>query len=202
MKKNSNDDNVNRLEVSNIPDSFLQQMKHQFDEDPRIRQMRVDQQLEAKRGNIMGALQIGKTIDFLFKKVVATYLEEADKEAESIDLCNVKMSKEDMDEMMTLIVATFMCCDIIDTLIMNSNDLLHHYDNTLQLEFFNDLKDISRMVREKVNYLAKNSKYTNDLFWAYKTDDMYEMIKNKARAIRRKRKSEDWGKNKEKIEGK
>ena len=202
MKKNSNDDNVNRLEVSNIPDSFLQQMKHQFDDDPRIRQMRVDQQLEAKRGNIMGALKIGKTIDFLFKKVVATYLEEADKEAESIDLCNVKMSKEDMDEMMTLIVATFMCCDIIDTLIMNSNDLLHHYDNTLQLEFFNDLKDISIMVREKVNYLADNSKYTNDLFWAYKTDDMYEMIKNKARAIRRKRKSENWGKNKEKIEGK
>ena len=41
-----------------------------------------------------------------------------------------------------------------------------------------------------------------DLFWAYKTDDMYEMIKNKARAIRRRRKDKDWGKNTEKFEGK
>ena len=119
-----------------------------------------------------------------------------------MDLNEVNISAEDKDEIETLVIAMFMACDILDSLILDANDILHKTDKTIQLEMFDDLKDITKLVKEKINYLNKNSKYMKDLFWAYKTDDMYEMIKNKARAIRRERKSENWGKNKEKIEGK
>ncbi len=203
MEKNNKDEQcVRHLEVKHIPDSLLNEMKRQFEDDARIRQMRISQQLEVRNGHLSQALQIGKTIDALFKRVVASYLEEADEEAKRMDLNEVNISAEDKDEIETLVIAMFMACDILDSLILDANDILHKTDKTIQLEMFDDLKDITKLVKEKINYLNKNSKYMKDLFWAYKTDDMYEMIKNKARAIRRRRKDKNWGKNTEKFEGK
>ena len=203
MEKNNKDEQcVRHLEVKHIPDSLLNEMKRQFEDDARIRQMRVNQQIEVRNGHLAQALQIGKTIDTLFKRVVASYLEEADEEAKRMDLNEVNISAEDKDEIETLVIAMFMACDILDSLILDANDILHKTDKTIQLEMFDDLKNITKLVKEKINYLNKNSKYMKDLFWAYKTDDMYEMIKNKARAIRRRRKDKDWGKNTEKFEGK
>jgi hypothetical protein len=203
MEKNNKDEQcVRHLEVKHIPDSLLNEMKRQFEDDARIRQMRVNQQIEVRNGHLAQALQIGKTIDTLFKRVVASYLEEADEEAKRMDLNEVNISAEDKDEIETLVIAMFMACDILDSLILDANDILHKTDKTIQLEMFDDLKDITKLVKEKINYLNKNSKYMKDLFWAYKTDDMYEMIKNKARAIRRRRKDKNWGKNTEKFEGK
>ena len=203
MEKNNKDEQcVRHLEVKHIPDSLLNEMKRQFEDDARIRQMRVNQQIEVRNGHLAQALQIGKTIDTLFKRVVASYLEEADEEAKRMDLNEVNISAEDKDEIETLVIAMFMACDILDSLILDANDILHKTDKTIQLEMFDDLKDITKLVKEKINYLNKNSKYMTDLFWAYKTDDMYEMIKNKARAIRRRRKDKNWGKNTEKFEGK
>lgn len=203
MEKNNKDEQcVRRLEVKDIPDSLLSEIKRQFEEDARIRQMRISQQLEVRNGHLSKALKIGKTIDALFKRVVASYLDEADAEAKRMDLNETKISAEDKDEIETLVIAMFMTCDILDSLVLDANDVLHKTDKTLQLEMFDDLKNITKLVREKIDYLSKNSEYMKDLFWAYKTDDMYKMIKNKARAIRRKRKEKNWGKNTEKFEGK
>ena len=44
MEKNNKDEQcVRHLEVKHIPDSLLNEMKRQFEDDARIRQMRVNQ---------------------------------------------------------------------------------------------------------------------------------------------------------------
>ena len=82
---------------------------------------------------------------------------------------------------------------------MDFNDVLKRVDDTLVMEQFDDIRNLSKSAKEKLRFLSKNSKLMKDLAWAYKCDDMYDMMKNKAKSILRKRASKDWGKNMEKF---
>ena len=65
-----------------------------------------------------------------------------------------------------------------------------------------DLKELSEMIQAKMKYWGENSQYLNDNEWGARVDDMYQMMKNKAKSIIRKRKSDSWGKNFEKYNNK
>ena len=189
----------NQLEVSDVPSEMMEQMRRQFDMDSRIIEMRTHQQVLVRKGNLQAALQIGQTIEALFSKVVYEYLKEANDEAERIDIGTLNISKEDKAEINTLIVTLFMACDIIESATMDFNDVLKRVDDTLVMEQFDDIRNLSKSAKEKLRYLSQNSKLMKDLAWAYKCDDMYDMMKNKAKSILRKRASKDWGKNMEKF---
>lgn len=192
----------NQLEVSDVPSEMMEQMRRQFDMDSRIIEMRTHQQVLVRQGNLQAALQIGQTIEALFSKVVYEYLKEANDEAERIDIGTLNISKEDKAEINTLIVTLFMACDIIESATMNFNDVLKRVDDTLVMEQFDDIRNLSKSAKEKLRFLSKSSKLMKDLEWAYKCDDMYEMMKNKAKSILCKRASKDWGKNIKKFNDK
>ena len=192
----------NQLEASDVPSEMMEQMRRQFDMDSRIIEMRTHQQVLVRQGNLQAALQIGQTIEALFSKVVYEYLKEANEEAERIDIGTLNISKEDKAEINTLIVTLFMACDIIESATMDFNDVLKRVDDTLVMEQFDDIRNLSKSAKEKLRYLSQNSKLMKDLAWAYKCDDMYDMMKNKAKSILRKRASKDWGKNIEKFNDK
>ena len=189
----------NQLEVSDVPSEMMEQMRRQFDMDSRIIEMRTHQQVLVRQGNLQAALQVGQAIEGLFSKVVYEYLKEANEEAERIDIGTLNISKEDKAEINTLIVTLFMACDIIESATMDFNDVLKRVDDTLVMEQFDDIRNLSKSAKEKLRFLSKSSKLMKDLEWAYKCDDMYEMMKNKAKSILRKRASKDWGKNMEKF---
>lgn len=189
----------NQLEASDIPSEMMSQIRRQFDMDPQIVEMRTHQQVLMQRGNLQAALQVGQAIEGLFSKVVYEYLKEANEEAERIDIGTLNISKEDKAEINTLIVTLFMACDIIESATMDFNDVLKHVDDTLVMEQFDDIRNLSKSAKEKLRFLSKSSKLMKDFEWAYKCDDMYEMMKNKAKSILRKRASKDWGKNMEKF---
>ena len=189
----------NQLEASDIPSEMMSQIRRQFDMDPQIVEMRTHQQVLMQRGNLQSALQVGQAIEGLFSKVVYEYLKEANEEAERIDIGTLNISKEDKAEINTLIVTLFMACDIIESATMDFNDVLKRVDDTLVMEQFDDIRNLSKSAKEKLRFLSKNSKLMKDLAWAYKCDDMYDMMKNKAKSILRKRASKDWGKNMEKF---
>lgn len=189
----------NQLEVSDVPSEMMSQIRRQFDMDPQIVEMRTHQQVLMQRGNLQAALQVGQAIEGLFSKVVYEYLKEANEEAERIDIGTLNISKEDKAEINTLIVTLFMACDIIESATMDFNDVLKRVDDTLVMEQFDDIRNLSKSAKEKLRFLSKSSKLMKDLEWAYKCDNMYEMMKNKAKSILRKRASKDWGKNMEKF---
>lgn len=192
----------NQLEASDIPSEMMSQIRRQFDMDPQIVEMRTHQQVLMQRGNLQAALQVGQAIEGLFSKVVYEYLKEANEEAERIDIGTLNISKEDKAEINTLIVMLFMACDIIESATMDFNDVLKRVDDTLVMEQFDDIRNLSKSAKEKLRFLSENSKLMKDLVWAYKCDDMYDMMKNKAKSILRKRGSKDWGKNIEKFNDK
>ena len=136
----------NKLEVSDIQQEMMEQIRKQFDTNPTITEMRNKQQLLMRKGNFMLALKIGKAIEALFSKVVNEYIKEANDEAENIDLKTVNMPQKDKMDVYTLVITLFMACDIIESAIMDFNSIIQRTDKTLVLEQFDDLKDLSKKV--------------------------------------------------------
>ena len=106
----------------------------------------------------------------------------------------------DKEEMMEKLTVVFMACDIIESAVVDINDILHRTKPDVNITAFNDIRQLSEMVSEKLRYLEKFGDITKDDIWADKCDNMYEMMTSKAKSIINKRKnSKDWGKNQEKY---
>lgn len=188
--------NGDMLSVKDIPEPMMAQIRLTFDSDPQVVNLRIQQDLMKRQGNFRGALEIAKQIEYLYSKVVQAYLELTEQEAERFDLNTCGIPPSDIEKINELAVTLFMACDIIESCILDTNDIIHRTDKDMSFEMFNDIKQLSDMVKAKLKFLQANSEYAKDMFWADKCDNMYELMKNKARSIIRKRKNDpNWGKN-------
>lgn len=193
---------MKKLSIKDIPDDMLRQIRNSFEDDPQIKQMRIRQDVLLRSGNAVQALEWGKKIESLFAKVVDNYIEEAANEVETFSLEEAGIPPEDIEKITEHAVTMFMACDIIESCIIDINDILHKTDKDLHFEQFDDIKQLGEMVKSKLDFLQKNSKYMNNAFWGDKCDDMYSMMQNKAKAIIRKRNEDkNWNNEFDKIKG-
>jgi len=136
----------------------------------------------------------------LFNRVVYEYLENARSEVQQVDIATLDMPIKDKEELMKRLLVCFMCADIIESSVIDMDDILHRYDKNTYMEMFNDIRQVMSMAKEKLRYMQQNSGYMKDLVWGEKCDNMYAMMLSKAGSIMRKMKSDpNWGKNTEKF---
>lgn len=184
--------------VNNLPDSLLRKIREQFESTPKVRQMRVSQQMFMRTGKYDVALSLAKDLEELFNSCVYEYIKESGQQVEQVDVASIEMPIADKEDLMKHLLACFMCADIIKSAIQDMDSILHRYDKNMYMEMFNDIKQVMEMSEQKLQYLQHNSGYLKDLVWGEKCDDMYEMVLSKAGSIMRKRKNDpNWGKNTE-----
>ena len=187
------------LTVKDIPADMMAQIRKKFEAEPKVQGLRTQQYLFQQKKDYNAALAIGKVIEVLFGTVVQAYLDEVNAETEEIDFKDLDIPLADKESISILNVTMFIALDIIESCLLDINDVLHKTDKTLNYEMHDDLKELSEMVKAKMKYWGDNSEYLKDDAWGDKCDDMYQMMRNKAKAIIRKRKSDQWGKNTEKY---
>lgn len=176
-------DEKRKLTVADIPDDLMKQMRFEFDRDERIRLLRTQQQLAMREGKLQQAMEIGKTVNHLWERVLMSYVDDANNEADNINLESIGLSLEQMERINTLVITMFMCCDIIDSIIMDVNDVIKKKDDTLQFEQFDEVKELAKMVKGKLSILKKETSFLNSSKWGDIVDNMYDMMQSKARKI-------------------
>ena len=176
--------------AKDIPDDLLRHIRETFDRDPQVVELRTHQELLRRQGKFREALEVAEKVDYLFTRVVHEYLEEANNQAHNVHLRDSGIPEKDVDRLLECVVTMFMACDVIETAIIDANDIIHRTDKEMHFEMFNDLHRIAQMAKDKLQFMQANSGYGHDLVWADKCDNMYEMMRNKARSIIRKRKEE------------
>jgi hypothetical protein len=186
--------------VSDIPQELMSKIRQSFEVEPRIRELRVQQQMMMRTGKYDVALALAQQIDVLFNRVVYEYLENARNEVEKVEIATMNISLSDKENLMRHLLVCFMCADIIESSVIDMDDILHRYDKNTYMEMFNDIRQVMSMAKEKLRYMQQHGGYMKDLVWGEKCDNMYEMMLSKAGSIMRKMKSDpNWGKNMEKF---
>lgn len=189
------------INIKDIPDSLLSLIKRRFDNDARVQNLRIRQDLCLRNGQLQAAMQIAEEIEVLYAEVVRIYLEEADKKQVSFDTDTMNLPQADKDRMLELLMVLFMCCDIIECSVVDVNDVLHRTKKDLKITTFDDINNSMKMAEEKLKYLSKNSEYMNDNAWSDHCNNMYKLMQNKAKSIIRKYKENNgtWGNNHKKY---
>lgn len=176
-----------QIQMKDVPQELLQAIREQFEADERIRNLRIKQNLAQRNGNILLALNIGKSIESLYSLAVQKYLEETESEYTNIDLKAADLPEQDRDELVEIIVTLFLAADIIDTAAMDFNDVLHRSDKDLDMIQFDDMRKLAKEAKSKMEYFAKHSNYLQDIAFGDKSDNMYQLLRNKARSLMRRK---------------
>lgn len=176
------------LTTKDIPDYMLRHIRDTFDRDTRVVELRTRQDLLRREGRYREAMKVAESIEYLYTKVVQAYVDEANTQSKDIHLDEAGIPEEDVDTLLECVVTLFMACDVIETAIIDADDIIHRTDKEMHFEMFNDIHRLAKLAKDKLRFLQENSGYGHDLVWADKCDNMYEMMRNKARSIIRKRK--------------
>ena len=186
--------------VSDIPRELMSKIRESFESEPKVRELRVQQQMLMRTGKYDAALDVAKYIETLYNECVYNYIEESENQVEKIDVASMNLPLSEKEDLMKHLLVCFMCSDIIKSSVQDMDSILHRHDKNMYMEMFNDIKQVMSMSEQKLQYLQHNSDYLKDLVWGEKCDNMYDLMLSKAGAIMRKRKSDpNWGKNTEKF---
>ena len=90
------------MNVSDLPQEVLARIREEFEANPTVHDMRVQQQMFMRTGKYKEALALAQDIDVLFNKVVYEYLEENKEQVEQVDIATLEMPIGDKEELMKL----------------------------------------------------------------------------------------------------
>lgn len=182
--------NHTNLQVSDIPDNIMREMRQQFDSVPKIANFYVRIQQYKSRGQFIEALSLSKQVEEMFSHVVTSYIEEANRETEQISLATADLPDNDARQLVNLIVTLNMAVDIIDSSLMDFDDVLHRTHPGFSLKSCDDLRSLAKMVKLQLSTFNRQTSFLNYPHWGDIVDNMYDMMKNKARSIINKTRNE------------
>lgn len=177
-----------QINEKDIPQELLDTIKSAFEADPKIRELRIKQEMCVRQRQFKAAFAIDAEINDLFSKVVRTYLEETEQEYHIIDLKAADLPENDRKELVEIVLTLFLAADIIDTAAMDFNDILHRTDNTMDMVQFNDIRKLAKEAKGKLEWFSMHSPYMKDIDFGNKSDNMYGLLRNKARSFLNKQK--------------
>lgn len=175
------------MNKNDIPQELQDKIRRVYDAQPEIIEMRKRQRAKELNNDYIGAMGIAKEIEEGFNRAIVEYLEQAEKQVDKVGIGAMDMKREDKDELLSLIITMFMCGDIIESAIQDADRVLHRYDKNLSFEMFNDFKQMMSLSKAKLDFLRNSSDFLQDMVFADKCDDMYEMMFNKAKKVLRKK---------------
>ena len=180
-----------------VPPKEQQKLRLAFCNNPSIKKLdQVAAQLQKNR-DFIGALNVKKEIEAQWEYVKQTHLKSYDKTVqETVKLSELGLPEDKLQALVENMITIFMACDIIETAHMNANEILQSHDKNASLDNFNDLTSLVDRVKAHLKFLQSETGYMDDLAWGDSCDKQYEMIRNKARAIMKKKDDiKRWGQN-------
>lgn len=157
----------------------------------KIRENKDFQRLEAKRahyirnGQMMKAMQMSKTIEDIEQRSINYYASAyRQQKARVTDLISV-MSEEDQDLISAYGDALVMLADVLETLIIETNQTLKKYHPEFAIEMFNKLSELSKESKKHVQMFDtqyQDKDYYINLY-GKTADKLTDMIVNQAKSF-------------------
>lgn len=174
------------MTVKDIPERDLKALTAAFYATENYKRMQMEADSLFFKGNYVESMKLKKKIKDLLELCKQKYVEEYNNSKTTFALSSAGLPKEDLEHVTTLIMTLFVCCDLIESCQQDIQKTLHNTDTALSFEMFLGLRDLAKEVKKKINYLLDDTNYMSTAYWGDVCDNMYDMMKNKARSIIRK----------------
>lgn len=175
-----------KLTKEDLPKDVLRELQAEIDKEPKMAALKQQWGALVKKGLYAQALQVHRFIEKIENQVLDEYLREYTGEAERMDKLMLSMTDDDRERMNTNVNSIIFLCDMVETLVSDSNQLLHKYHPHHNLEMFDRLTEIGKEAKDHVRFMASCTKELYQVTFADCADDLTEMVTNKTRSFMRK----------------
>ena len=182
---------MEHLKIQEMPEYTIKALKEAFERRMEVSMLRNKSFALKQKGLYQQALTIEREIENLYQQCLATYMQDLEDELSDYNDKKEQIPFNDIKEIIHLIVTANMAIDILDSCIIDANDILKKTDKSLSLGMFNDISQLAAMAKHQMSLLSNTTKLLDHPVWGDVVDNMYMMMQNKAKAILRKTAEKD-----------
>ncbi len=106
-------------------------------------------------GKYAEALEVSKKIEKVMSKAFSYYVKEAEEKARKINILQLGLPHEVVMKLNVLYITAFMTADILESCIMDMDNMVRKYDSTMSVKMFDEL---GRQTRRPRVYLGCSGK--------------------------------------------
>lgn len=177
-----------KYDINKAAADLLTKFLEKFWQDRDVKRLLEKRDLYTRQKKYASLLQINQEIDRKKALAYELYVKDMEESGFELDIKSTGLPQDVLDRMHVLYITVFIACDIIESAVLDMNDLVKKHDTTLSVDKFYDLLKLSKNVSEKVDMFQKDSGYQATAVWRERIDDMYQMMQNKAKKIYQKNK--------------
>lgn len=170
-------------------------LRRAFEANAKVIALKQKADALSNQGLFAQAMNVNKQIKDLWEVTLKEYISSYTKAQESLTLASCGLDKFQQDRVNNILLSLFMCCDIIDTGIKDINSILFKKDGSLHFEEFSGVNDLAKEVKRKIEFLYQETTYFKNSKMAEATDNMYQMLLNKAKKLIREEEERSTPKN-------
>lgn len=192
---------MGKYNISDVPENIAQMIRMEVRSREKYQIIVKNRNKLLQQRKYMEAASLTAGLKDMEDKAIYAWLEYASNQAVPMNDLIEDMSEEDKETMAAYCNAFIMVSDILETFIMDAEQLIKKYHPGTDFVMFNELNMVAKEAAAMVRMIDQ---YKDDDFYMNNygdmTDNLYEMITNKARSFYRKvkRHSESMEKKKKK----
>ena len=169
-----------------LPQHVRDNFEKAFQNNPKAEELRQVAQNAERLGQYTIALDAAKKLNEARMRAQHNLMHNQEQEVEKVTLLQMGLSHEDLDKINTLTIAMYMACDMIEFFALDVNSILQKQDKSARFEMFDPIRKVGKEARANLSYLWKNTSMFDTEVFNDISDDMREMLVNKAKKVYRK----------------
>lgn len=175
-----------KLTINDLPEDVVEEMKKAIRAEAQMQVLQQKKLQALKAYNYVEVARLAKLIKEVENRVINEYLANYEGEAVRMDSLMVDMSEEDREKMNIYTNAIIFLSDMIETLSIESDQILKKYHPDYNLEMFNRLIQLGKEAKNHVKFMSENTDMVYQVSFADGADDIAELLMNKVKAFIRK----------------
>lgn len=175
-----------KLTINDLPENVVEEMKKAIRAEAQMQVLQQKKLQALKAYNYVEVARLAKLIKEVEIRVINEYLSNYEGEAVRMDSLMVDMSEEDREKMNIYTNAIIFLSDMIETLSIESDQILKKYHPDYNLEMFNRLIQLGKEAKNHVKFMSENTDMVYQVSFASGADDITELLMNKVKAFIRK----------------
>ena len=171
-----------------IPEDVRRDFDDAFNKNTRVVELNMRIKQYQHNRDFIRELQARKMLQSIREKAQEDLLSQLQDKAIKITttLRDIGLTDKQMNRVNVLMIAAYMACDMIDALCIDINSELRKVDDTAELAMFQPIRELGKQAKDNLTYLwKKTDMFDTDVFNDV-SDDMLEILTNKARKIYKK----------------
>ena len=164
-----------------LPEFVRNDFNREFEKQPTIQKIQEAISVANRTHQYVLALKLNQKLDKIKEDIIRDLLESENSEVKILKSTDLGLTQKEIDEVNELQIALYMLCDVMDSIILDMNSLLKKKDKDVSFEMFDDIKELGKRVKERINYVEREMDLIEDGELYDNSDNLYQMLLTKSR---------------------